>query len=65
MQTEEIELVNKWTQKPPTFGSNQGEQDIKIIQSNLLGVGGDTKEVRFVLMGVKGVYSIAHVSGGR
>merc|ERR1719483_1052787 len=44
VQTEDIAMVNKWTQKPPTFGSNQDEQDIKIIQSNLLGVGGDDKE---------------------
>ena len=38
-------MVNKWTRKPPTFGSKQGEQDIKMIQSNLLGVGGDKEEV--------------------
>ena len=49
MQTEDIEMVNKWTQKPPTFGSKQGEEDIKMIQSNLLGVGGDKEEV-FILM---------------
>ena len=42
-------MVNKWTQKPPTFGSKQGEEDIKMIQSNLLGVGGDKEEV-FILM---------------
>ena len=46
-------MVNKWTQKPATFGSSQGEQDIKIIQSNLLGVGGDKKEVRSSSIDVK------------
>ena len=41
VQTEEYQSVNKWTQKPPTFGQKTDMEDIDSVRGNLLGVGGD------------------------
>ena len=43
VQTEEYSSVNKWTQKPPTFGQKTDMEDIDSVRGNLLGVGGDTE----------------------
>ena len=43
VQTEEYSSVNKWTQKPPTFGQKTDMEDIESVRGNLLGVGGDTE----------------------
>ena len=46
VQTEEMPSVNKWTQKPPTFGQKVDMEDVRAVRTNLLGVGGDTAVVR-------------------
>ena len=45
VQTEDTSTVNKWTQKPPTFGQKLDLEDVTAVKTNLLGVGGDSTVV--------------------
>ena len=45
VQTEEVTRATAWTQRPPTFGGQQGEDlDPREVRSSLLGVGWEEKK---------------------